>query len=181
MKLLAFAASTSSSSINKRLVTHAAEVFQKEVAPEATVQVIDLNDYEMPIYSSDREAASGIPELAQHLFDKIGEADALLISFAEHNGHYTAAWKNTFDWMSRLGMKVFQDTPMIAMAASPGGRGGATVLEAAVSSAGYFGANIKGSLSVGPFGEKFDTVSGVLSDAELSADLKQMLMGLKDA
>jgi NAD(P)H-dependent FMN reductase len=180
MKLLAFAASTSRSSINKRLVTHAAEVFQDEVASGADVEILDLNDYEMPIYSSDREADGGIPELAKALYAKIGDADALLISYAEHNGNYTAAWKNTFDWMSRISGKVFQNTPMVVMSTSPGGGGGASVLATAVNSAGFFGADIKGSFSVGPFGEKFDAEAGRLSDPDLIATLKQSLTGLND-
>jgi NAD(P)H-dependent FMN reductase len=49
MKILAFAASNSRSSINKSLVTYASSLFEN-----AQVDVIDMNDYEMPIYSSDR-------------------------------------------------------------------------------------------------------------------------------
>ena len=40
----------------------------------------------MPIYSADRESEGGIPQLAQDFFDKIGAANAVLISSAEHNG-----------------------------------------------------------------------------------------------
>jgi len=181
MKLLAFAASTSRASINKRLVTHAAEVFAQDIAPDAQVEILDLNDYEMPIYNADREADGGIPELAKQLLAKIGEADALLISYAEHNGNYTAAWKNTFDWMSRIDMKVFQDKPMVAMSASPGPGGGANALTAAKNSAPFFGANLKGSFSVGPFGEKFDAEKGRLIDADLIATLKQSLSDLNTA
>jgi NAD(P)H-dependent FMN reductase len=60
--------------------------------------VLDLNDYEMPIYSIDRETEDGIPEEAQRFYDELGAVDAILISFAEHNGAYTAAYKNIFDW-----------------------------------------------------------------------------------
>ena len=181
MKLLAFAASTSRASINKRLVTHAAEVFAQDFAPDAQVEILDLNDYEMPIYNADREADGGVPELAKQLLAKIGEADALLISYAEHNGNYTAAWKNTFDWMSRIDMKVFQGKPMVAMSASPGPGGGANALTAAKNSAPFFGANLKGSFSVGPFGEKFDAEKGRLIDADLIATLKQSLSDLNTA
>jgi hypothetical protein len=43
----------------------------------------------MPIYSADRESEGGIPQLAQDFFDKIGAANAVLISSAEHNGFPT--------------------------------------------------------------------------------------------
>ncbi|RLJ59532.1 NAD(P)H-dependent FMN reductase [Litoreibacter meonggei] len=181
MKLLAFAASNSRTSINKRLVTHATEVFQKDVAPQAEVEILDLNDYEMPIYSADREAEGGIPAEARKIFAKIGEADAVLVSYAEHNGNYTAAWKNIFDWASRIDAKVFQNKPMVAMSASPGASGGASVLATAKNSASFFGADLKGSFSVGPFGQKFDTDAGHLIDPETVATLKQSLKDLNAA
>ncbi|NES83172.1 MAG: NAD(P)H-dependent oxidoreductase, partial [Moorea sp. SIO2B7] len=37
---------------------------------EAEVDVVDLNEYEIPIYSKARQEAGGIPALAQQLFDK---------------------------------------------------------------------------------------------------------------
>ena len=67
MKILAFAASSSKHSINKQLVTHATEVLQTEIINGAEIDIIDLNDYEMPIYSIDRENDSGIPDKA-HAF-----------------------------------------------------------------------------------------------------------------
>jgi NAD(P)H-dependent FMN reductase len=58
-KIIAFGASSSKKSINKQLATYAAGQFKN-----ASVEVLDLNDYEMPIYSMDKEAESGIPQLA---------------------------------------------------------------------------------------------------------------------
>ncbi|MDH4309960.1 MAG: NAD(P)H-dependent oxidoreductase, partial [Acidimicrobiia bacterium] len=83
MRVLAFAASNSSRSINGQLVAHATHLLEDGLIGDVTVETIDLNDFEMPIYSSDRENDTGIPEAAQSFFAKIGSADALLISFAE--------------------------------------------------------------------------------------------------
>lgn len=58
MKLLAFAASNSRKSINKLLVTYASSMVE-----DAEVEVLDLNDYELPLFSEDREAQIGQPEL----------------------------------------------------------------------------------------------------------------------
>ncbi len=102
MKILAFAASSSRNSINKALGTHATSRLQAEFLPDAEVEILDLNDYEMPLYSIDRERECGIPAHAQRFFEQIGQADALVISYAEHNGTYTAAFKNLFDWTSRI-------------------------------------------------------------------------------
>lgn len=50
MKIFAFAGSNSSTSINKKLV-----VFSLRSFPNDQINLIDLNDYEMPIFSADRE------------------------------------------------------------------------------------------------------------------------------
>ncbi len=177
--VLAFAASNSSHSINKKLVTHAASVLKDEILSGVEITTLDLNDFEMPIYSVDREDEHGIPEQAKAFYAAIGQADILLISYAEHNGHYSAAFKNIFDWCSRIEMKIFQDKPMVIMATSPGGRGGASVLKAANESAGHFGAEVKGSLSVPNFYQTFDAEKGVLIDIDLAAALRKQLLLLK--
>ena len=154
MKLLTFAASSSSQSINKHLATYAASL-----VTYADIDVLDINDFEMPLYSSDRENESGIPSLAQEFLDRIAQADAIIISFAEHNGSYTAAYKNLFDWASRINPKVYQNKPMVLLATSPGPGGANTVLTAAVNSAPYFAGNVKASLSIPSFYDNFDVVT----------------------
>ena len=174
MKILAFAASNSKHSINKQLVQYATGLID-----DAEVEIVDLNDYEMPLFSVDRESADGIPEQAQKFFKKIGDADALVISFAEHNGSYTAAYKNIYDWVSRIDMKVFQGRPMVLLATSPGPGGASNVLAAASKSAPYFGGELKSSLSVPKFFDNFDTDKGELSNSEIQNELISMLEKLK--
>lgn len=178
MKVLAFAATNSRDSINRKLVEHAAQLIQTDTDDGVETEILDLNDYEMPLYSVDREAASGIPTEAQRFYQKIGEADALVISFAEHNGNYTAAYKNLFDWASRISMKVFQGKPTVIMAASPGPGGGATVLNLAETSAPYFGADIRGKLSVGSFSEQFDVAENRLTNEDLTSSLLESIRSL---
>ena len=175
MKILAFAASNSSASINRRLVEHAAEIVLAEIRPDAEVEFIDLNDFEMPLYSADREKAGGVPELAHRFRDKIGAADALLISFAEHNGSYTVAFKNVYDWASRIDMKVYQGKPMVVLSTSPGKGGGGNVLKTVLSAAPFFGGEVIGSLSVPQFGQSFDAAAGKLRDPALAASLREAL------
>ena len=170
MKILAFAASNSSKSINRQLVQYAAGLIE-----EAAVEVLDINDYEMPLYSSDREEAGGIPELAQQFKEKIAQADALIISYAEHNGSYTAAYKNLFDWTSRLDQKVYQGKPIIMLATSPGPGGARNVLSAAKNSAPHFSGEVKADLSIPSFYKNFDSEKGQLSNDELDVQLKQAL------
>ena len=175
MRLLVFAASSSKNSINGALVKHASNRLRKEWLADIQIERIDLNDYEMPIYSIDREQKDGIPLAAQRFIDQVRTADALMVSYAEHNGSYTAAFKNVFDWASRIEMKVFQGKPMVALSTSVGRRGAASVLKLAVDSAPHFGAEVIASLSVPSFRDTFDTDRGTLRDSDLSKKLDHAL------
>ena len=176
MKVLAFAASNSRNSINKALVTHAAELLKE--TRQAQIEILDLNDFEMPIYSIDREQQGGIPEPAQAFFNKIGEADVVLISYAEHNGNVTAAYKNLFDWASRIDQKVYQNKAALLMAASPGPGGAQSVLASASGSAPYFAMDVRATLSVPSFYDNFDSDAGVLTNDELAQQLASALAKL---
>jgi chromate reductase, NAD(P)H dehydrogenase (quinone) len=176
MKVLAFAATNSSQSINKQLVTHAANLLKTGIGAE--IEILDLNDFEMPIYSIDREQASGIPAPAHAFYQKIGEADALLISFGEFNGSYSVAYKNVFDWTSRITKDVYQGKPAVIMATSPGPGGAQSVLASAVGSAPYFAMVVKARLSVPSFYDNFDSEKGELKNADLSAALATALATL---
>lgn len=177
MNVLTFAASNSKNSINKQLATYAASLVSK-AGESANVEMLDINDYEMPIFSEDREKEIGKHELAQAFYNKIGAADAIIISFAEHNGSYTAAYKNLFDWTSRIDMKVFQNKPMVFLATSPGPGGAKSVLGAATGSAPYFAADVKASLSVPSFYDNFDVETQTLRNDELNTQLLEAVAQL---
>jgi NAD(P)H-dependent FMN reductase len=170
MKIIAFAATSSRKSINKQLASHAASLVEN-----AQVEVLDINDYEMPLFSEDREAELGKPQLAQDFIDKIASADALVIAFAEHNGSYTAAYKNLFDWSSRTLQKVYQNKPLVLLSTSPGPGGAATVLAAAVNSAPFFDGDVKAHLSVPSFYDNFDMEKGQLKNAEYTDKLSSAM------
>ena len=166
MKVIAFGASTSSTSINKQLATYTANLIQN-----AEVETLDLNDFPLPIFSEDTEKEVGQPASAKAFFDKLGSADALVISFAEHNGAYTAAFKNLFDWTSRIDQKVYQGKPVILLATSPGPGGAGSVLASATGSASYFDANVKASVSVPNFYDNFDTSSQKVTNDDIQNQL----------
>jgi NAD(P)H-dependent FMN reductase len=174
MKIISFAGSNSQDSINKKLVTYAAHLFVN-----AEVEVLDLNDYEMPLFGVDIEKEIGTHSLAKAFLDKISEADILVVSLAENNGNYSVAFKNIFDWCSRINGKIFQEKPMLLMATSPGARGGATVLEIAKNAFPRFGANIKATFSLPSFNDNFDVEKGKISNAELDSQLKEIVKNFK--
>ena len=173
MKITCFAASSSRASINRKLVTWVAGLVEGE-----EVEILDLNDYELPLFSVDREAELGQPDLAQAFLGKIRDSDALIVSFAEHNGCYSAAYKNLYDWVSRIQPKVYQDKRMLLLATSPGGRGGRSVLDLALSQVPRFGGDVRGSVSVPSFMDNFDAERGVLSNAEIETEIRTALARL---
>ena len=172
MKIIAFAGSNSQNSINKKLATYAAGLFYN-----ADVEVLDLNDFEMPLYSVDIEVEIGQHPLAKAFLAKISTADIVVMSLAENNGNYAVAFKNVFDWGSRIGAKVFQDKPMLLMATSPGARGGASVLEIAKNALPRYGADVKATFSLPSFDDNFDVIKGRISNKELDMQLKMIVEG----
>ncbi len=128
----------------------------------------------MPIYSIDRENEGGIPQLAHDFRDHISNTDGIVISFAEHNGAYSAAYKNIYDWMSRIDGNVWQETPMVLLATSPGGRGGIGVLDLAFNAYSRGNKNIAGKFSLGQFQQNFNESEGIV-DSEKQEELKALL------
>lgn len=168
-KILAFGASSSKHSINKKLATFAANQIT-----DVDITILDLNDFEIPIYSIDKEKEGGIPDLAKQFKSHIQNADGIIVSFAEHNSSFTAAYKNIYDWMSRLEGSVWEQKTMFLLATSPGGRGAKTVLEAALSTYGRGNKNVVAHFSLPSFNQHFSVEDGI-SDAALSADFKAQL------
>lgn len=154
--ILAFGASTSSQSINRKLAAYTAQQIS-----DAQVNLIDLNEFEMPIYSFDREKESGIPPEANAFKQHIADADGIIISYAEHNGSFSAAYKNIYDWASRIERSVWLNKPLFLMATSPGGRGGISVLELAKRSAPFMGGEVVASFSLPGFNQNFSPEKGI--------------------
>ena len=170
MKILAFGGSSSKNSINKKLATYAANLFEG-----AEVEIIDLNNFELPLYSVDKEKELGKPETARVFLEKIENTDILVLSLAEHNGAFSSAFKNIYDWASRQKKEVFAHTPMLLMATSPGRRGGHDVLEVAKISLPRYGGDIRAVFSLPSFNENFDTEMGKISNKEHDDALKEIV------
>jgi len=170
MKIIAFGGSNSQQSINKKLATYAASLFEN-----AEVEVLDLNDYAMPLFSVDIEKEIGQHETAKSFLSKLDTADILVVSLAENNSNYSTAFKNIFDWSSRITKEVFRQKPMLLLATSPGARGGASVLEIANNALPRYGAQIKATFSLPAFNANFDVDKNQISNAELDKELKDII------
>lgn len=171
MKILAIAGSNSEASMNKHLVSYAASIFEN-----AEVEVVDLNPFEMPIYKHERELANGVPQEAKDFAAKIDAANLLLVSLPEHNGTYSTAFKNVFDWVSRIKDRtVWNEVPMLLMSAAPGARGGAGVLEAATKRFPFHGGNIVETFSLPFFNDNFDKSAQKISNDEKDSELREKI------
>lgn len=125
-RILAFAGSLRKDSFNKKLIAIAAA---GATNAGASVNLIDLRDYPLPIYDGDLEAESGLPENAKKLKPLFIEADGLLIAAPEYNSSMTGVFKNTIDWVSRpapneASLAAFTGKLITLMSASPGALGG---------------------------------------------------------
>lgn len=170
MKIVAFGASTSSTSINQTFAAYVAGLFTG-----ADVEILKIIDFKVPMFSADTEKEVGKAEGAQAFLDAIKPADLVVVSYAEHNGSYTAAYKNLFDWSTRIDRAVFQDKPVIYLATSPGGRGAKNVLESAVNSAPHFGAQVIASLALPSFFENFDVEKNAVVNQEIKAQIDSIV------
>ena len=166
--IIALGGSNSRKSINKQLAKYAAAQLKN-----AAVTLVDLNAYDFPIYSVDLEEANGMPTEIKKMNAVFESADGFVVSLAEHNGSYTAAFKNAFDWLSRIQGKVWREKPVLLLATSPGARGGKSVLEAAVSRFPYMRAKITGTFSLPSFYENF-TASDI-TDVQLKEQLFEQI------
>ena len=72
--LIAFAGSNSKNSINKDLATYAAGLVDG-----VNVTILDLNDFELPLYGIDYENEHGIPDNAYLFLERIKSSDGIVL------------------------------------------------------------------------------------------------------
>jgi chromate reductase len=170
-KILAFAGSNSSTSVNRQLVEHAASK-----SSDHEVTLINLTDYDAPIFSEDLEKVSGVPESIQKLKAVFETHDAFMIASPEHNGMMPAFLKNMMDWLSRAGGKIFQEKPVLLMSTSPGPRGGQTNLENMKNVFPYWGASaVFADFSLGSFFQAYDAAAGTFTNPEDEVRLQEVV------
>ncbi|UTV30549.1 NADPH-dependent FMN reductase [Photobacterium atrarenae] len=176
-KILAFSGSNHSQSIHNSLIhALAAQVTESEVT------VLDLGDFELPMYGLDIEA-QGIPANVMKLKAIMHDHDALIIASPEHNGAMPAFLKNVIDWLSRVaepGQPFFGETkkPVLLASTSPGPNGGATNLKTMAELMPWWGGDVKATYSLGSYPEKFR--EGAF-DAETQAALADLVAAFEQA
>lgn len=127
VRILVFAGSIRTGSINEKLAVAATAAVRKAGA-EATH--ISLKDFPLPIYDGDLQARDGVPEPATQLVKLFFEHQGVFIASPEYNASFTPLLKNTLDWMSRVNvdgrppLPAFKDRAFALGAVSGGAMGG---------------------------------------------------------
>lgn len=167
-KILAFAGSNSSVSINQQLLNHVLGRIQGHEIKE-----IKLTDYPLPIYSHDIEKNEGFPINATIIKNLIAESDALVIAVNEHNAGPSAFFKNIIDWLSRVNRSFLEGKKILLISTSPGKRGAASSLEYTKNIFGRFGGEVIESFSIPSFKDNFQ--DGKLTNEVLDMGIEDVL------
>lgn len=176
-QILAFAGSTRTDSLNKKLIHLAAEA-----AREAGAQVtfVDLRDLALPLYDGDLETSQGLPEGAKKLKALMQASDGFLIATPEYNGSVSGVLKNAIDWVSRSesddepSLVAFRGKTAALLAASPGGVGGMRALIHLRAILGHVGMLLlPDQLTLASAGEAFDE-AGQLKDPRKVRQVKSV-------
>lgn len=126
-KIIVFAGSIRSGSVNEKLAAAAADALARA---GAEVSHISLKDYELPLYNGDLQAREGVPAAARKLVELFFEHQGVFVASPEYNASFAPLLKNTFDWMSRINVEgrpplpAFKDRVFALGAVSGGAMGG---------------------------------------------------------
>ena len=172
-KILAFAGSTRTDSFNKKLVRIAAEGARQA---GASVTVLDLKDFPLPLFDQDLEAAEGQPEYARKLKELFIQHQGLLIASPEYNSSVTPVLKNAIDWVSRSlpgepALAAFQGKVASLVSASPGALGGLRGLVHLRSILGNIGVIVLPQQIAVPKAHEAFAADGTLKDAKMQASV----------
>ena len=176
--IIAFSGSNSSTSINSSLIH-----YTSSLVDWAKVEIIDLREYNIPMFSEDLEKEIGSPDAVKKLANKLIAADAVIVSTPEHNGMPPAFFKNILDWLSRSarvfldGQAYLENTPFLLMSAGPG-KGGAGSSRALVKNMfKHAQADFVDEFQLGSFYDNFS--DGQLTNEELVVQLNHSLKQLE--
>jgi NAD(P)H-dependent FMN reductase len=109
------------------------------------VDILSLNDYEFPLYSTKMEEKTDALPGLDNLIDRLAQADAWMVFAPEYNGSYPPVLNNAIAWLSRQGddfRQLFRDRT-VALATHSGG-GGSHVIMAMRMQFSFLGCNVIG-------------------------------------
>ena len=186
-RILVFAGSARRESLNKKLARVAAG-FARAAGGEVTF--LDLDDYPMPVYHGDLEAAEGMPANGVKLREVFIAHDGLIIVSPENNQSMSSLLKNTIDWLSRgigdgkgaaSGLAPFRNKVAALMGASPGPFGAVRHLPHLRQSLAGLGVTVLGNqFALARADEAFDE-AGALRDERAVKSAQSLAASLVEA
>lgn len=168
-RILALSGSARKESLNRKLLAVAVEAAR---AAGAEVTLLDLNEYEMPLYHGDLEDEKGMPEKAQKLVKLISEHAGLLIASPEYNAGLTPLLTNTIDWCTRADENPFIGKVAAIVSASPGQLGGIRSQQLARQLLTHLGSHVVPLTCILPHADKAFDAQGRLTDERHQKSVK---------
>jgi chromate reductase len=166
-KILTFAGSGRKNSYNFSIAKCAAQGADLD---GVEVTVIDMSEFDMPIFNEDLEAACGLPANAKKFKQLLMLHDGFIIASPEYNSGYSGLLKNAIDWASRMEegekpLQAFKGKHAAIVAASPGALGGIRGLVSLRMLLGNLGMHVlPNQLAVGGIGKLVDKDHNVVDE-----------------
>jgi len=183
MTILFISGSTRKGSLNTKLVKYS---YDYAIGIGLESKLIDLTDYEMPIYQGDWENENGLPQDIKKLKELFFNSKGFFISTPEYNGFFSPLLMNTIDWLSRSetkdesSLKAFRNKVAMIVAASPGKLGGMRALPHLRLFLNNVGVNVLPNEMGVPFAMKNFDDDGNLLDEGLKKMLGNHINRFKD-
>jgi chromate reductase, NAD(P)H dehydrogenase (quinone) len=121
LKVLVFAASLRTESLNRKLAALAARVVEQS---GALLDHASMRDFDVPLYDGDLETSQGIPPGAHEFQRRLTGSDAFILCSPEYNASMPGLLKNLIDWASRFQPQPFDGRHGLLLSASPSLAGG---------------------------------------------------------
>lgn len=120
--ILLFNASNSLKSIHDTVLDTIAPLLEPHALTRRSTR-----DFGLPLFSIDLER-EGYPAAAEDFVTLLHSSDAIVLACPEHNSSVPAAFKNLYDWGTRVARArestLFAERPVLVLTTSGGARGG---------------------------------------------------------
>lgn len=172
--IFAINGSNSEWSINKKLL--------KSIIKHNKInaELIEIESLDIPIYSIQRQQKHGFPQEILELNQVLNNATGFIVSTPEHNGFFTAFFKNIIDWLSRLDRKVFRDKFVIILSTSPGKMGGKTGAISLSTLVNRMGGKVISVHSLPSFKENYDEPTGEILNEVFLTEVQHAVKQLEE-
>ncbi|MFV0499939.1 MAG: NADPH-dependent FMN reductase [Bacilli bacterium] len=159
--IFTIAGSNSSVSINQEVA--------KEISKNLCCFYYDTRRINIPVYNRDLKVISEI----SNLYNLICEYNTIIFVVPEYNGSLSSFFKNIVDELSIYNKSFLSSKQVFIVSATPGSRGGASVLEKTGEMFKHFGANIVSTYGIANYESLSENISQI---EKICEDIKKRVM-----